>query len=182
MTREDMAKGLALLSTAFNRALTAELVAVHHAVIGARLDAHQWERAVRRALEAEAFFPPPAVLLRYGLADGAPEARAVEFYDRILNDFECGDPIGQREVLLKYGPAAMEGFVAAGGLRAFSWCEPDGEPFRRKAFVEAWVETSSQDPAKALSGATQSRVEAGDILRLIEAQSVSGPSKKQEAK
>lgn len=150
MTREDMAKGMAILSTAFGRQLTPELVEVYHAVIGARLDAQQWERSVRRALEAESFFPPPAVLLRYGLADGAPQARAVELYDRIVAHYERGEALGPREVSERYGTAAMESFVSAGGSRAFAWCEPSGEVFRRKAFVEAWVEVTDQEPATAL--------------------------------
>jgi hypothetical protein len=123
---------------------------VFHGVLGARLDAAQWERAVRRSLEAESFFPPPAVLLRYGLADGVPEARAVEVYDRIVSAFERGHELGPREVAAEYGTAAMEAFCAAGGTRAFAWCEPRDEPFRRKAFVEGWVETASQDPGYAL--------------------------------
>lgn len=158
MTRHDMARGMAFLSTAFNRQLTDELVAVYHAVVGAKLDTAQWERAVRRALEAETFFPPPAVLLRYGLADGSPQARAVEAYNRILAEFEAGRPMGPREVLDVVGRSAMEAFVAAGGHRAFVWCEPDDEPFRRKAFVEAWIDVTEQEPKAALPGGEDRRL------------------------
>lgn len=158
MTREDMAKGMAILSTAFWRQLTAELVEVYHAVIGARLDAQQWERGVRRALEAESFFPPPAVLLRYGLADGAPQARAVELYDRIVDHYERGENLGPREISERYGTAAMESFVSAGGSRAFGWCDPHGEQFRRKAFVEAWCEVTEQEPATALPAGEERRL------------------------
>lgn len=177
MTREDMAKGLALLSTAFNRTLTDELAEVYHGVVGPRLDAPQWERAVRRCLEAESFFPPPAVLLRYGLADGLPQARAVEVYDSIVGNFESGREAGPRVIGEWYGTAAMEAFCAAGGHRAFAWCEPRDEPFRRKAFVEGWVETVSQDPAfalppgeevKALPEGDPSKTEAATILAQLE--------------
>lgn len=161
LTRGEMAKGLALLSTAFNRALTDEVVVVYHAVVGQRLDLAQWERAVRRSLEAEVFFPPPAVLLRYGLADGSPQARAVEAYERILAEFEAGRPMGPREVLDVVGRSAMEAFVAAGGHRAFVWCEPDDEPFRRKAFIEAWIDVTEQEPQAALP--------EGDARRLLDA-------------
>ena len=150
LTRGEMAKGMALLSTAFNRALTDELVAVFHAVVGPKLSAAEWERAVRRTLDCETFFPAPAVLLRYGRAEGAPTARAAEFYERIVCDFEAGRNPGPREVSEQYGTAAMEAFVAAGGVTAFSWCEPAGLPFRRKAFIEAWLETTEQEPARAL--------------------------------
>ncbi len=150
MTREDTAKGMALLSTVFNRALTAELVEVYHGVLGSKLDAQQWERGVRRSLEAESFFPPPAVLLRYALQDGAPQARAVEVYERILRHYESGEQLGPREVRIKFGEAAMEAFVSAGGTRAFSWCEPASVPFRTKAFVEAWVDVTEVEPMTAL--------------------------------
>jgi hypothetical protein len=171
-----MAKGMALLSTAFNRALTDELVEVFHGVIGARLDAQQWERAVRRTLDCETFFPPPAVLLRYGLAEGAPEARAVEFYERIVEHYEAGETVDPREISERYGTAAVEGFLAAGGSRAFAWCEPASEPFRRKAFIEAWLETVEQEPARALPpAAAPSSVEASEIVRQIAAKAgVSG--------
>jgi hypothetical protein len=165
MTREDMAKGLALLSTAFGRQLTGELVEVYHGVVGPRLDAPQWERAVRRVLEAESFFPPPAVLLRYGLAGGLPEARAVEVYDRIVGDFESGREAGPRDIREQYGTAAAEAFCAAGGTRAFAWCEPRDEPFRRKAFVEGWVETVGQDPWYALPAAPATALPEGEPLR-----------------
>ncbi len=152
MTREDTAKGMALLSTVFNRALTAELVEVYHGVLGAKLEAPQWEHSVRRALEAESFFPPPAVLLRYALQDGAPQARAVEVYERILRHYESGEQLGPREVRERYGEAAMEAFVSAGGTRAFSWCEPASIPFRTKAFIEAWVDVTAVEPMTALPG------------------------------
>lgn len=146
----EMAAGLATLGVAFNREVTPQLAEIYHGVIGARLDAAQWEHAVRRALEAESFFPPPAVLLRYGLVDRLPQARAVELYDQIVMRYEVGDNMGPREIAEFYGTAAMEAFCAAGGTRAFAWCEPRDEPFRRKAFVEGWVETVTTDPSFAL--------------------------------
>ena len=173
----DMASGLAALGVAFNREVTPQLAEIYHGVVGARLDATQWQRAVRRSLEAESFFPPPAVLLRYGLADGVPQARAVELYDAIVSRYESGDALGPREISDRYGTAAMEAFCAAGGNRAFAWCEPRDEPFRRKAFIEGWVETATQDPRFALPAGEErealpesqgpSRVEAAGILSKI---------------
>ena len=153
-----MAAGLSALGAAFNREVTPQVAEVYHGVLGAKLDASQWERAVRRALEAESFFPPPAVLLRYGIADGVPQARAVEVYEQILGHFESGDRVGPREVCEKYGTAAMEAFVSAGGVRAFAWCEPASEPFRRKAFVEAWVDVTAVEPATALPAGADRRL------------------------
>ena len=146
----EMATGMAALAVAFNREVDAHVAEVYHTVLGPRLDAAGWQRAVRRALEAESFFPPPAVLLRYGASEGLPQARAVEFYDAIVSCFERGEGLGPSEVTARYGTAAMEAFCAAGGNRAFAWCEPRDEPFRRKAFVQGWVETVAVDPALAL--------------------------------
>lgn len=145
-----MAAGMAALGVAFGREVTPAVAEVYHQVIGPRLDAAGWERAVRRALEAESFWPAPAVLLRYGAANGAPQARAVEFYDRLVAHYERGEQLGPREVSQSYGTAAMEAFVSAGGTRAFSWCDPKDEPFRRKAFVEAWVDVTHVEPQTAL--------------------------------
>lgn len=168
----QMAAGLAALGVAFNREVTPAVAEVYHGVIGARLDAAGWERAVRRALEAESFFPAPAVLLRYGQAEGAPQARAMEVYERIVRHYECGEQLGPREIAERYGTAAMEAFVAAGGTRAFSWCEPASTPFRAKAWIEAWIETTEQDPGKALTPGEPSR-QIGDG---------SGPVSKAEAR
>ena len=161
MDDKAFASGLAMLAVAFRREQTAELADVYHAVLAKKLDNGQWQRAVRRALEAESFFPPPAVLLRYGLSDGAPQARAVEVYDRLVEHYERGDQLGPREVSERYGTAAMEAFVSAGGSRAFAWCDPSGEPFRRKAFVEAWVDVTSVEPMTALP-AGKERMQLGE--------------------
>jgi hypothetical protein len=145
-----MATGMHMLGAAFNRTISKDVMEVYFQVLGARLDRESWERAVQRALECESFFPAPAVLLRYGQAQGAPQARAAELYQAVLGEFERGHALGPREVGDKYGTAAMEAFVAAGGSRAFAWCEPDDEPFRLKRWVEAWIETTEQEPSRAL--------------------------------
>jgi hypothetical protein len=162
-----MAGGLAALGAAFNREIRPEVAEVYHQVLGPRLDADDWARAVKRCLENETFFPPPAVLLRYGLREGVPEARAVEDYQAILGSFEDGQPMGPREIRERFGEAAMEAFVAAGGTRAFSWCEPRDEPFRRKAFVEAWTEVEDQDPALALPAGDSGHITEGSNVDLV---------------
>ena len=158
ISKAEMAKGMALLSTAFNRELTREVIELYQAVIGPRLDAQAWEHAVKQSLSRETFFPPPAVLLSYGLSEGAPLTRAVTVYEQIVREYECGRHLGPREVRDQFGAAAMDSFVAAGGTRAFEWCEPESEPFRRKAFAETWVEVTEQDPSKALPAPEPSRL------------------------
>ena len=158
MDDKAFASGLAMLAVAFRREQTAELADVYHAVLAKKLDNGQWQRAVRRALEAESYFPPPAVLLRYGLSDGAPQARAGEVYERILSDYESGRHLSPRDVSEKYGTAAMEAFVSAGGTRAFNEFQEGGGPFRRKAFIEAWVDVTSVEPQTALPAGEDRRL------------------------
>lgn len=147
---EAFRKGMGHLGAAFNRAVTKELLDVFGGVLSVKLTTEQWERAVLRAIEAEKFFPPPAVLLRYGLGEGSAKARAIEAYEHIVGAFEHGWKYGPRDVREKFGEAAMEAFIAAGGARAFAWCEPENEPFRRRDFAAAWVETVEQDPSRML--------------------------------
>jgi hypothetical protein len=151
MTPQDMAKGLALLGVAFSRDLSDEIAELYHGVLGSRLSVEQWEKAVGRALEDERFFPPPAVLLRYALPAGVPQARAVEVYLHLVDGYQSGRGMDQRDIGEKFGPAARDAFLAAGGRHAFEWCEEASEPFRRKAFVDAWVEVYEQSPAAALT-------------------------------
>ncbi len=146
----EMAKGLAMLGIAFNREITPELAEVYHGVLGAKLDPTGWERAVRRSLEAERYFPPPAVLLKYGAAERPTHARAAEVYDVILGCYEGGVRMGPRDVRDRFGEAAMDAFLAAGGVAAFEWCDTRDQPFRRKSFLEAWSEAVEVEPAKAL--------------------------------
>jgi hypothetical protein len=143
-------KGMETLGAAFNRAITPELVDVFGGVLSPKLTGEQWVRAVKRALEAEQFFPPPAVLLRYGLADGSLPAKAGDVCAAIVSSFERGQPLGPRDVRERFGVAAQDAFVAAGGARAFAYCEPANEPFRLKAFREAFVEVAEVDPKLAL--------------------------------
>ena len=147
---ERFRKGMEILGAAFNREITAELSEAFARVLSPRLDTTGWERAVTRVLEAESFFPAPAVLLRYGRAEGAAEARAAEVYERILASFEAGCALGPREVRERFGEAALDAFVAAGGSRAFAWCEPKDAPFRFKRFLDAWMEVVEQAPERAL--------------------------------
>jgi hypothetical protein len=155
--------GMESLGAAFNRAITPELLDIFGGVLAQKLSTEQWAKAVTRALEAETFFPPPAVLLRYGLADGSLAAKAGEVVVAIVRSFEQGKPLGPRDVREKFGTAAMEAFVAAGGTRAFEWCEAGNEPFRLKTFRESFIEVAEVDPRMALpAGDEQRQIEAGD--------------------
>jgi hypothetical protein len=78
----------------------------------------------------------------------------MEAYEDILSLFELGQGAGMAGYIReKWGQAVMLAFVAAGGPRAFAWCEPRDEPFRRKAFVEAFQEALENNPHLALPAA-----------------------------
>ena len=166
MTREELAGGMALLCVAFSRKPTDELVELYHSVLGERLTSAQWAIAVKSALSEEQFFPPPAVLLRYALPSGVPRARAVEAYWQIVATYRDGRGLNKRQVCERFGVAGRDAFLAAGGDHAFEWCEESGEPFRRKAFVEAWVEIKEQTPLAELGdgGRRERLLEESDEL------------------
>jgi hypothetical protein len=152
---ESFRSGMKRLAATFNRALTTEVVAVFAEILTPRLSTEQWAHAVQRAMESESFFPPPAVLLRYGTGDRGLKAAAADAYDCIVSAYEDGHQLGYREIRDKYGLAAAEGFIAAGGERRFAWCEPSDQPFRFKDFKAAFVEQAEVDPIDALPPGTE---------------------------
>jgi hypothetical protein len=168
VTREETAKGLALLGTAFNRALSDELVGVYHGVLARKLSAVQWERAVCRALEAETFFPPPAVLLRYGVANGSLAARASEAFEVILECYSSGEHLRHDEIAGRFGKAARDAYLAAGGRAVFDLVGGEGQErarsFALRDFTAAWRETVEADAMAALPPGNEDRaeLEAGD--------------------
>jgi hypothetical protein len=166
VTREDMAKGMALLSTAFNRPLTAELMEVFHSVLGPRLSAGRWERAVLQALEKEAFFPAPAVLLRHGTADDTSSSRAVEAFESILSCYAGGHHLDARDVAAQFGMAARDAFLAAGGRATFDAIGGEGQErarsFALRDFTATWKERVLASPTAAISsGEERADLEAG---------------------
>jgi hypothetical protein len=72
--------------------------------------------------------------------------QAVEIYSQIVESFQAGESLEARDVGNRFGFAARDAFVAAGNVRAFEWCEPSNEPFRRKAFIEAFAEIAEAKP------------------------------------
>lgn len=149
--------GMMRLGAAFNRAITEPVLEVYGGVISPRLSTEQWAHAVQRAIESEQFFPPPAVLLRYGAGDRGLSAAAGEAYLAIVDHYTRGEKLGYREVLDLYGLAAAEAFIAAGGSHRFAWCEPEGEAFRLRDFKAAYVEQAEVDPISALPAGQEAR-------------------------
>lgn len=151
MNQELFVEGMIALGTAFNRAVTEDTMRTFSGVLSARLSDEQWQYAVRRALESETRFPPPAVLLRYAASSEAPPAAlAMRAYAAIVDSFERGKPLNYHDVLELHGRAAAEAFMAAGGSRAFAWCEPASEPYRRRDFSETFVSEVEAEPTLAL--------------------------------
>ena len=173
--------GMKRLGRAFSREISKGVLDVFAGVLSPRLSTEQWGHAVTRALESETFFPPPAVLLRYGAGDRGLSAAAGDAYGQILALFEQGKGVGYRDVMDRFGKAAAEAFIAAGGFRRFSWCEPEDEPFRLKDFRAAYVEQAEVDPISALPPGERpakelpSRAEASAILGAMKARASDAP-------
>jgi hypothetical protein len=142
--------GMRKLGRVFAREMSKGVLDAFAEVLAPRLSTEQWRKAVARAIEAETFFPPPAVLLRYGADDRGLAAAAGDAYTKIVRCYEQGQELGYRQVEERFGHAAAEGFIAAGGSRRFAWCEPEDEPFRLKDFRAAYVEQAEVDPISAL--------------------------------
>ena len=113
----------------------------------------QWMKAVNRCLDTETFFPAIATLRNYGKPPEPTEAQAVAVFEQVV---ECREyrPNGSiwhlRKIRETLGPAAAEGFAAAGGQAAFAWLAERDLPFVRKNFVEAYTAAVRLDPKLAL--------------------------------
>jgi hypothetical protein len=149
MTDQAFAKGMSLLGILPGYQPSPELLEAYHLVLGELSDA-QWRLAVARALRQEKFFPPPSKLLDYANENPNQLAMAAKIYEEIVGHYEAGSMFSPRQVGEVYGIAARDAFIAAGGVRAFGWCEPKDEPFRRRDFVKAWQETARIDPSLML--------------------------------
>jgi len=105
----------------------------------------QWEKAVIRACASEKWFPPPAVLRKYGTEETRHNLtqEAIRAYEMVEARAFDGAALFDRE----WGRAVQEAVAAAGSWR---WCSPDEEPWRRKRFIEAYVAAVEENQAPRL--------------------------------
>jgi len=149
---ETFAKGMALLVSTFDKKISDELMEAYESALSDLTD-EEMQRGVRATLRSERFFPAPAVIRGYarpeatpGVVRAANVTKAQEIYEDIVDRYERGQHLGPRNVSELWGRAAMDAYAAAGGDAAFAWCEPRNEPFRRKAFIDAFSEVATADP------------------------------------
>ncbi len=161
-------RGMLKLGMAFSREINPKVLDTFAEILSPRMTKEQWGYAVSRALEAETYFPPPAVLLRYGVSDRGLSSAAGDAYGKIVACYERGETLGYRDVQGRFGHAAAEGFIAAGGGRRFSWCEPEDEPFRLKDFRAAFVEQAEVDPISALPAAPMPQLAPASDAAILE--------------
>lgn len=152
MTRENFVKGMAALCENFSREQTPSLVELFWGSLSQLTD-DEWARAMSQSIGNDEFFPTVARLLRYArpqkpeaVVRSENKARAQEVYEQIIDAFEGGRPLSSAKVEAEFGYAAKVAFGAAGGHGAFAWCDPRNEPFRRKAFIEAFEEVGTVQP------------------------------------
>lgn len=115
------------------------------------LDDAAWLHAVDSAISTMEWFPSIGLILSF---TAPPQAsRAGEVYAEIAEAYT--NPIAWEQsrwspnadaVWERWGLAARRAFLACGGARAFEWCEPENEPFRLKAFREAFIEAAKSEP------------------------------------
>jgi hypothetical protein len=154
-SKEVFARGMAALALNFNRDMTDELFVLYWAVLQDVPD-EDLDRAFRRVLQEDEFFPPTGRLARYAHQHRPPTADAAAVFERILGDYASGEHLIPRAVEERYGVAARYGFLAAGGIVAFERIGGDGmeraREFALKEFARAWAETTQADPRAALPG------------------------------
>jgi hypothetical protein len=129
------------------------------------LSDEEWARAVATCRRGE-WFPSTNELLKAARPDGPSAiARAGEVYAEIAEAYMC--PIAWESSLwsprvdaveAQWGAAAKSAFLAAGGARAFEYCEPENEPFRLKHFREAYVEAAKAEPLALMPAAAHGRL------------------------
>jgi hypothetical protein len=145
--------GMHALGAAFNREITEDVLRVFDGTLSPVLTDDQWQKAVRLVIEKEVYFPPPAVLLKYGTTDRPVLVDGAEVFGKILNDYISGFHCSPRQVAEQYGLAARYAFAAAGGVMAFENCgSEETAKWVRKAFLESWKDTVETNPQMALPG------------------------------
>jgi hypothetical protein len=152
LDREVFAKGVKILAENYGKDPSQEMVSVWYSVLS-DLSADEWQQAIRECVCRERFWPNAAVLYGYAkpneaepIVRAANVTKAQEIYEDIVDRYERGQHLGPRNVSELWGRAAMDAYAAAGGDAAFAWCEPRNEPFRRKAFIDAFSEVATADP------------------------------------
>lgn len=171
--------GMHALGAAFTRDLPDDVLRVFDQVLSSKLDDAQWQKAVRLAIEKEIYFPPPAVLLKYGSTDRPVLTEGAEVFDKILNDFVNGEHLSHREVLARYGIAARDAYAASGGEMAFNHAgTEETAKWVRKAFLATWKDVVEADPQLALPGPAN-QLPAGEAYDMKElARMTRGATKK----
>jgi hypothetical protein len=154
---EAFATGLHALAVAHGLELKPERVEVYYEMLGHLFTAESWSATVRASLLQSRYFPSIAELLAAAPERKVDETKVRAAYDAIVRIFEQGLGIDSRALRESYGEPAAQAFAAAGGVQAFSWCEPSSEPFRWKAWREAWLR-AEKDAVAALPVAGEQRM------------------------
>ena len=160
--------GMHALGAAFNREITEDVLSVFDGVLSPVLDDDQWQKAIRLVIEKETYFPPPAVILKYGVTNRPVLVEGAEVFEKILGNYASGLHASPRQIAEQYGIAARYAFAAAGGVMAFENCgSEETAKWVRKAFLESWKDTVETSPQMALPGPANqlpTETEASQVL------------------
>jgi hypothetical protein len=125
--------------------------------LGDEMTDEQWAVAVKRAVRECRFFPRISELFAFALDPvGSALARAAEVFEAILEEYESGRALDHRTIAERWGLAARDAFMAAGGAAAFTWCgDAENRRWRLKAFQDGWKEheesRGSLSPGRAVA-------------------------------
>jgi hypothetical protein len=152
MQKAKFKRGMLALTGAYQREVDEVTTQLYWRVLGEILTDEEWDKAVEACVSNETYWPTPSVLLDYSkpnrkaIVKAENGIKAQDTYDAIVSLFEDGERVTGAGVEKAHGFAAKAAFAAAGGPRAFAFCEPRNEPFRRKAFVEEFRRLADADP------------------------------------
>jgi len=127
----------------------------------------EFERAAQVLIRRETDFPPPAMFLQLARPPVDLKAEAHRVMCRAWFAGKTYDPEGgtgwsAEQIRAVLGVGAYEAFHACGGAKAFQQMDDEFHgPGIRRAFMECYVSTVSNDPKKALP-------QAEDALAVLE--------------
>lgn len=169
--RAEFVRGLVALAVAVRQEIGEDTMSVYHDSLGPQVEADEWDRFIRWAVDIDRFptwFPKLAELrdaLRDFRGERSLEGEAVEAYECALSSgvytAEGGTSWSHRAVRAKCGSAAADAFLEAGGHHAFA--NTYREHDRRTRFLAAYIDLAKECPSMRMLAPSRERLLSGAV-------------------
>lgn len=141
------AEGMGQLGGAFGREIDGPVSRMYFAVLSPKLTSEQFVAAVTKTIEAERFWPSPAVILEHAGQDAETQADAAfRMVHDALNQ-HSGFRYLPGEISRSWDAPTWAGLRAIGGLREISECTDTRWAALVKKFCKAYIAALSPAPA-----------------------------------